>query len=53
MTRKDHVDQQIKVLLHLAYSANKGKRWRRKQLGLVDSDLKTKDSGSVSLATTC
>jgi hypothetical protein len=38
MAWKDHVDQPIKFLLQLAYSANKGLRWRKKRLGLVESD---------------
>jgi hypothetical protein len=40
MPRKDHVDQPIKFLLQSAYSANKGKRWKRKELGVVDRDVK-------------
>jgi hypothetical protein len=39
MTRNDHVDKPIEVLLQSAYSANKGLRWRRKQLGLMDIDV--------------
>jgi hypothetical protein len=39
MTRNDHVNKPIKVLLQSAYSANKGPRWRRKQLGLMDIDM--------------
>ena len=38
--RKDQFDQPIEGLLQSAYSTNKGKRWRRKQLGLEDSDVK-------------
>jgi hypothetical protein len=32
MTQQDHKDQPIESLLQSAYSANKGTRWRRKQL---------------------
>jgi hypothetical protein len=39
MTRNDHVNKPIEVLLQSAYSANKGPRWRRKQLGLMDIDV--------------
>ena len=38
-TRKKYVDKPIEVLLQYAYSANKGLRWRRKQLELVASDV--------------
>jgi hypothetical protein len=40
MTRKEYVDKPIKFLLQSAYSANKGLRWRRKQLELAESDVK-------------
>jgi hypothetical protein len=39
MTRNDHVNKPIEVLLQSAYSANKGPRKRRKQLGLMDIDV--------------
>jgi hypothetical protein len=39
MTRKDHVDQPIEFILQTAYSANKALKWRRKQVGLVASDV--------------
>jgi hypothetical protein len=39
-TRKEYVDKPIEFLLQSAYSANKGLRWRRKQLGLAESDVK-------------
>jgi hypothetical protein len=39
-TRKEYVDKPIKFLLQSAYSVNKGLRWRRKQLGLAESDVK-------------
>jgi hypothetical protein len=39
MTRNDHVNKPIEVLLQSAYSANKGPRWRKKQLGLMDIDV--------------
>jgi hypothetical protein len=40
MARQEYIDKPIKLLLQLAYSTNKGLRWRRKQLGLVGSDVK-------------
>jgi hypothetical protein len=40
MARQEYIDKPIKLLLHSAYSTNKGLRWRRKQLGLVGSDVK-------------
>jgi hypothetical protein len=39
-TRKEYVDKPIEFLLQSAYSANKGLRWRRKQLGLAENDVK-------------
>jgi hypothetical protein len=39
-TKKEYVDKPIEFLLQSAYSANKGLRWRRKQLGLAESDVK-------------
>jgi hypothetical protein len=39
MTRKDYVDKPIEFLLQSAYSANKGFKWRRKQLGLAENDV--------------
>jgi hypothetical protein len=37
--RKDFIDKPIELLLQSVYSCNKGLRWRRKQLGLVASDI--------------
>jgi hypothetical protein len=42
MARQEYIDKPIELLLHLAYSTKKGLRWRRKQLGLVGSDVKDK-----------
>jgi hypothetical protein len=39
-TRKEYIDKPIEFLLQSAYSANKGLRWRRKQLGLAETDVK-------------
>jgi hypothetical protein len=40
MARQEYIDKPIKLLLHSAYSTNKGLRCRRKQLGLVGSEVK-------------
>jgi hypothetical protein len=40
MAKQEYIDKPIELLLHSVYSTNKGLRWRRKQLGLVGSDVK-------------
>jgi hypothetical protein len=40
MARQEYIDKPIEILLHSAYFTNEGLRWRRKQLGLVGSDVK-------------
>jgi hypothetical protein len=41
MTQQHHEDQTIDSILQSAFSANKGLRWRRKQLGFVNTDVKS------------
>ena len=40
IAREEYIDKPVELLLQSAYSTNKGPRWRRKQLGLVGSDVK-------------
>jgi hypothetical protein len=37
--RTDYIDKPIESLLQSTYSSNKGRRWRRKQSGLVACDI--------------
>jgi hypothetical protein len=41
--RKDYADKPIEFFLQSAYSANKGLRWRRKELGLAESDVQNNE----------